>query len=119
MAEGERKNHLEVEGDGLLRIRQHASMKVDAMIVADHEHLARSSDDRSISQLVNIASMPGVVGEAWAMPDWHFGYGFPIGGVLATDVEWGEQGGDQTLVGFRLRRLQRNPSRDELRDYDH
>ncbi len=104
MAEGEWKNHLEVEGDGLLRIRQHASMKVDAMIVADHEHLARSSDDRSISQLVNIASMPGVVGEAWAMPDWHFGYGFPIGGVLATDVEWGEQGGSISPggVGFDI-----------------
>ena len=104
VAEGEWKNHLEVEGEGLLRIRQHASMKVDAMIVADQEHLARSSDDRSISQLVNIASMPGVVGEAWAMPDWHFGYGFPIGGVLATDVEWGEQGGSISPggVGFDI-----------------
>ena len=104
MAEGEWKNHLEVEGEGLLRIKQHASMKVDAMIVADPEHLARSSDDRSISQLVNIASMPGVVGEAWAMPDWHFGYGFPIGGGLATDVDWGEQGGSISPggVGFDI-----------------
>lgn len=93
MADGEWQKHLEVEGDGLLRIRRHASMKVDAMIVADSAHLANSSDDRSISQLVNIASMPGVVGEAWAMADWHFGYGFPIGGVLATDLEWGDQGG--------------------------
>ncbi len=104
MAEGEWQNHLEVEGDGLLRIRRHASMKVDAMIVADSEHLAKSSDDRSISQLVNIASMPGVVGEAWAMADWHFGYGFPIGGVLATDVNWGEQGGSISPggVGFDI-----------------
>lgn len=104
MAEGEWQNHLEVEGDGLLRIRRHGSMKVDAMIVADSEHLAKSSDDRSISQLVNIASMPGVVGEAWAMADWHFGYGFPIGGVLATDVNWGEQGGSISPggVGFDI-----------------
>tara|TARA_B110001452_G_C15224860_1_gene424537 strand:+ start:714 stop:2129 length:1416 start_codon:yes stop_codon:yes gene_type:complete len=104
VAEGEWQNHLEVEGDGLLRIRRHGSMKVDAMIVADSEHLAKSSDDRSISQLVNIASMPGVVGEAWAMADWHFGYGFPIGGVLATDVNWGEQGGSISPggVGFDI-----------------
>ncbi len=104
MGEGEWRKHLEVEGDGLLRIRRHASMKVDAMIVADSQHLAKSSDDRSISQLVNIASMPGVVGEAWAMADWHFGYGFPIGGVLATDVEWGEQGGSISPggVGFDI-----------------
>jgi len=104
VAEGEWQNHLESEGDGLLRIRRHGSMKVDAMIVSDTAHLAKSSDDRSISQLVNIASMPGVVGEAWAMADWHFGYGFPIGGVLATDVEWGEQGGSISPggVGFDI-----------------
>ena len=104
MAEGEWQNHLEVEGDGLLRISRHGSMKVDAMIVSDSAHLAKSSDDRSISQLVNIASMPGVVGEAWAMADWHFGYGFPIGGVLATDVEWGEEGGSISPggVGFDI-----------------
>jgi len=104
VAEGVWQNHLEVEGDGLLRISRHGSMKVDAMIVSDSAHLAKSSDDRSISQLVNIASMPGVVGEAWAMADWHFGYGFPIGGVLATDVEWGEEGGSISPggVGFDI-----------------
>ena len=104
MADGEWRNHLEVEGDGLMRIRKHSSMKVDAMIVADSAHLAKSSDDRSISQLVNIASMPGVVGEAWAMADWHFGYGFPIGGVLATDVNWGDEGGSISPggVGFDI-----------------
>ena len=104
MAEGNWRNHLEVEGDGLMRIRRHDSMKVDAMIVADSEHLSKSTDDRSISQLVNIASMPGVVGEAWAMADWHFGYGFPIGGVLATDVNWGDEGGSISPggVGFDI-----------------
>ena len=98
------RSHLEVEGDGLMRIRKHGSMNVDAMIVSSPEHLAKSSDERSISQLVNIASMPGVVGEAWAMADWHFGYGFPIGGVLATDVNWGEEGGSISPggVGFDI-----------------
>ena len=98
------QSHLEVENDGLMRIRKHGTMNVDAMIVSSPEHMAKSSDSRSISQLVNIASMPGVVGEAWAMADWHFGYGFPIGGVLATDVNWGEEGGSISPggVGFDI-----------------
>lgn len=98
------QTHLEVENDGLMRIRKHGTMNVDAMIVSSPEHMAKSSDSRSISQLINIASMPGVVGEAWAMADWHFGYGFPIGGVLATDVNWGEEGGSISPggVGFDI-----------------
>jgi len=93
MADESWQDHLVAESEGLMRIKRHGKMAVDAMLVADEHHLSQSSDDRSLNQLVNIASMPGVVGEAWAMADWHFGYGFPIGGVLATDVDWGEQGG--------------------------
>ena len=104
MAGEECQKHIAVESDGVMRIQKHGSMNVDAMIVSSPEHLAKSSDERSISQLVNIASMPGVVGEAWAMADWHFGYGFPIGGVLATDVNWGEEGGSISPggVGFDI-----------------
>ena len=102
MAGAEWQNHLAIEGDGVMRIRKHGSMNVDAMIVSSPDHLAKSSDERSISQLVNIASMPGVVGEAWAMADWHFGYGFPIGGVLATDVNWGEEGGSISPEAWAL-----------------
>ena len=46
-----------------------------------------------LSQVVNTASLAGIVGNAWAMADWHFGYGFPIGGVVATDIEAGALGG--------------------------
>lgn len=104
MAGAEWQKHIAIESDGVMRIQKHGSMNVDAMIVSSPEHLAKSSDERSISQLVNIASMPGVVGEAWAMADWHFGYGFPIGGVLATDVNWGEEGGSISPggVGFDI-----------------
>jgi tRNA-splicing ligase RtcB (3'-phosphate/5'-hydroxy nucleic acid ligase) len=91
--EGEWKNHLEQVEDALFRINQHGSMNADAMLVADAAHIAASTDDRSPGQLVNAASLPGVIGNAWAMADWHFGYGFPIGGVVATDLNWGEQGG--------------------------
>jgi tRNA-splicing ligase RtcB len=82
------RKHLEPAGPGLHRIARHGAMRTDAMLVADAKHLAASTDN-SPSQLANTAALPGVVGEAWAMADFHFGYGFPIGGVVATDIENG------------------------------
>ena len=87
------EQHIEKVDDALYRINRHGSMRTDAMLVADEAHFAASGDDRSPGQLVNTATLPGIVGDAWAMADWHFGYGFPIGGVVATDLNWGEQGG--------------------------
>ena len=87
------QQHCEIEDEGLIRIKKHGDMLVDGMLVADSEVLKSTGDERSIQQLLNTASMPGIVGEAWAMADWHYGYGFPIGGVVATDCDWGEQGG--------------------------
>ena len=87
------RDHLVDEGDGTMRIRAHGTMKVDARLVTDAAHMQRHADDRGPEQLVNTASLPGVVGEAWAMADWHYGYGFPIGGVVATDTEFGDAGG--------------------------
>ncbi len=90
---GEWREHLHPDGPGRIRISKHGSMKTDAIMVADLEHLGAHSDDRSPNQLVNTASLDGIVGNAWAMADWHFGYGFPIGGVVATDVNSGNEGG--------------------------
>ena len=87
------RDYLESAGPARMRIRRHGSMLTDAILIADEQHLARHSDDRSPGQLVNTASIPGIVGDAWAMADWHFGYGFPIGGVVATGIEQGDQGG--------------------------
>jgi len=118
------RNHLSIENDGTMKISRHGNMNVDAKIVSNPEHLARSTDDRSINQLLNIASMPGVVGEAWAMADWHFGYGFPIGGVLATDVNWGDEGGAISPggVGFDIncgvRLVALDCSKDDIPDID-
>ena len=76
-----------------MRISKHGSMLTDAVLISDENHMKSHSDDRSPEQLCNTAAMPGIVGDAWAMADWHFGYGFPIGGVVATDVNAGELGG--------------------------
>ncbi len=91
--DAEWKEHVEQDADCVFRIRQHGEMRTDALLVTDEAHWSAHSDDRSPGQLVNTATLPGIVGEAWAMADWHFGYGFPIGGVVATDIEWGEEGG--------------------------
>lgn len=64
-------------------------MRVGARIFANEEILDEIHADRSLWQLVNTAAMPGVVGFAIAMPDIHQGYGFPIGGVVATRAEDG------------------------------
>ena len=87
------RDHLTDEGDGTMRIKAHGNMKVDARMITTPEHLAKHADDRGPEQLVNSASLPGIVGEAWAMADWHYGYGFPIVGVVATDINSGELGG--------------------------
>ena len=67
-------------------IPPHGSMRVPAVIYADAA-LIRAMDDKVAEQLCNVASLPGIVQAAYAMPDAHWGYGFPIGGVAAFDPE--------------------------------
>jgi tRNA-splicing ligase RtcB len=59
-------------------------MRVPARIYADEKLLEATLHDRSLEQLINTATLPGIVGYALAMPDIHQGYGFTIGGVAAT-----------------------------------
>jgi tRNA-splicing ligase RtcB len=63
-----------------------AGMRVPARLFADEELLAAISGDRSLEQLANVATLPGIVEASLAMPDIHQGYGFPVGGVAATAV---------------------------------
>jgi tRNA-splicing ligase RtcB len=59
-------------------------MRVPARVFADDELLAQMTRDRSLQQLVNVTTLPGIVGAAYGMPDMHEGYGFPVGGVAGT-----------------------------------
>ena len=61
-------------------------MRVPARFYADGELLEAALGDKSLEQLVNTATLPGIVKYALAMPDIHQGYGFPIGGVIATEL---------------------------------
>src|SRR5256885_4685873 len=62
-----------------------ADMRVPARVFADAELLEAIASDRSLEQLQNVATLPGVVEAALAMPDIHQGYGFPVGGLAATE----------------------------------
>jgi tRNA-splicing ligase RtcB len=64
------------------------AMRVPAIIYAD-EALIRDMDEKVYEQVTNVATLPGIVKAAYAMPDAHWGYGFPIGGVAAFDAEEG------------------------------
>jgi tRNA-splicing ligase RtcB (3'-phosphate/5'-hydroxy nucleic acid ligase) len=63
-----------------------AGMRTPARVFADAELLAAIKRDRSLEQLANVATLPGIIYAALAMPDIHQGYGFPVGGVAATEV---------------------------------
>ena len=69
-------------------------MRVPARVFADAELLAAIEQDRSLEQLANVATLPGIVDASLAMPDIHQGYGFPVGGVAATDASEGVQPDD-------------------------
>jgi tRNA-splicing ligase RtcB (3'-phosphate/5'-hydroxy nucleic acid ligase) len=62
-----------------------ADMRVPARVFADRELIGQIAADRSLEQLQNVATLPGITGAALAMPDIHQGYGFPVGGVAATE----------------------------------
>jgi tRNA-splicing ligase RtcB len=64
-------------------------MRVPARLYASEELLEATLRDRSLEQLVNTSTLPGIVKHALAMPDIHQGYGFPIGGVVATELPHG------------------------------
>jgi len=64
-------------------------MRTDAVIYATDNIMDHVMEDKSFEQIVNVSMLRGIVGNAMAMPDIHYGYGFPIGGVAAFDYEEG------------------------------
>jgi tRNA-splicing ligase RtcB len=66
-----------------------SDMRTNAVVYANEKLLTAILKDLSLEQAVNVATLPGIVGDSLAMPDIHQGYGFPIGGVAATDYKTG------------------------------
>jgi tRNA-splicing ligase RtcB len=81
-------SRLEKVSDWEWRIPAQGAMRVPAVIFAT-EALLRDMDEKVREQAANVATLPGIVGASYAMPDAHWGYGFPIGGVAAFDADEG------------------------------
>src|SRR5213080_1875405 len=92
-------------------------MKVPARIYADEDLLAKMRTDRTIQQCVNVTHLDGIYNYAITMPDGHEGYGFPIGGVAATDYDEGliSPGGVGYDINCGVRLIRTNLTEDEVR----
>jgi tRNA-splicing ligase RtcB len=73
----------------LIPTRFNPEMRVPGMVYADDELIELMKQDNALQQVVNVATLPGILGHSLAMPDIHWGYGFPVGGVAATDAHHG------------------------------
>jgi tRNA-splicing ligase RtcB (3'-phosphate/5'-hydroxy nucleic acid ligase) len=97
------------------RIPRRGGMRVPGLVFASSEMLGSIAGDRSPEQVVNVAHLPGIVGHSIAMPDMHWGYGFPIGGVAAFDEHEGviSPGGVGYDINCGVRLLRSGIDRDE------
>jgi tRNA-splicing ligase RtcB len=97
-------------------IARHGAMRVPAVIYAS-EALIRDMDLKVYEQAVNVATLPGIVDASYAMPDAHWGYGFPIGGVAAFDPDEGgvvSAGGVGFDISCGVRCLHTGLARDDI-----
>ena len=100
-----------------LVISRHARMRVPGVVFATRSLIPDPAADRVLEQVVNVAELPGIVVASYAMPDGHWGYGLPIGGVAATDIPHGvvSPGGVGLDIACEVRLLAADLTRDEGR----
>src|SRR3989304_6315999 len=81
-------------------------MRVPGLVFADERMLRQIAEEPALDQVANVATLPGIVGASLAMPDIHWGYGFPVGGVAAFDTADGviSRGGGRSRVHRKRRR---------------
>lgn len=92
-------------------------MRVSGLVYADETMLDVIREEQSLEQVANVAFLPGIVGRSLAMPDIHWGYGFPIGGVAATRVSDGvvSPGGVGYDINCGVRLLRTNLTENEVK----
>ena len=93
-------------------------MRTSAVIYADENMISNIRGDNAPEQTANVTMLPGIVGKSLAMPDIHWGYGFPIGGVAATDAEDGviSPGGVGFDINCGIRLVRTNLHVNDLND---
>lgn len=92
-------------------------MRVPGVVYADEQMLPHILEDQALEQVTNVAFLPGIVGYSLAMPDIHWGYGFPVGGVAATRVEDGviSPGGIGFDINCGVRLIRTDLTQEEVR----
>jgi tRNA-splicing ligase RtcB len=92
-------------------------MLVPGLVYADDELIAQILEDNALHQVANVATLPGIVGYSLAMPDIHWGYGFPVGGVAATHADYGvvSPGGIGFDINCGVRMLATDLLKDQVR----
>jgi tRNA-splicing ligase RtcB len=111
---------LEKIDDYRFRIPQNykTGMRVPGIIYANEKLLKSICQDKALEQVVNVAFLPGIIQASLAMPDAHWGFGFPIGGVAATDIEAGgviSPGGVGYDINCGVRLLKTNLQHEEVK----
>jgi tRNA-splicing ligase RtcB len=111
---------IEVRGlaENVWEIPRRGGMRVPGRIYATARQMAELAADPCLQQVVNVAHLPGIVGQALAMPDIHWGYGFPIGGVAATRLADGvvSPGGVGYDINCGVRLVRTRLVFEEIRD---
>jgi len=99
-------------------VPKQGKMRTDGMLFLDRNLLEHIKNDKSITQVANVAWLPGIVGRSLAMPDMHQGYGFPIGGVAAFDPDQGvvSPGGVGYDINCGVRLLRTSLVKEEIKD---
>ncbi len=107
---------LEKVDDFRWRIPQEGAMRVPGLIYATEGMIPQIRSEKAVEQVRNVATLPGILGASMAMPDIHWGYGFPIGGVAATDAETGviSPGGVGYDINCGCRLMTTELERDEV-----
>jgi|SRR5258706_468586 len=97
--------------------RYNEEMRVPGLVYADDELIGQILEDNALHQVANVATLPGIVGSSLAMPDIHWGYGFPVGGVAATHADYGvvSPGGIGFDINCGVRLLATDLLRDQVR----
>ncbi len=99
------------------RIPRQGAMNVDGVVFASDRLMQDLREDPTLEQVANVACLPGIVGASLAMPDAHWGYGFPIGGVAAFDADHGvvSPGGVGYDINCGVRLLRCHLDHDDVR----
>ena len=101
------------------RIPREGAMRTEGLIYASKQMMAVLQQEQALEQVRNVATLPGIVGPSLAMPDIHWGYGFPIGGVAAFDADEGvvSPGGVGYDINCGVRLMRSSLTASELRPY--